>query len=39
MEALPMNDDNGQSYGYILYTATFDLPQTDTNLTIRGHVR
>ena len=38
MEALPINDGNGQSYGYTLYTATVSVPSA-TDLTIRGYVR
>ncbi|XP_076060730.1 beta-galactosidase-1-like protein 2 isoform X2 [Oratosquilla oratoria] len=38
MEALDINDNNGQSYGYIVYRTSVPL-QSDSVLKIRGHVR
>ncbi|XP_065563693.1 beta-galactosidase-1-like protein 2 isoform X2 [Artemia franciscana] len=38
MEDLPMNNDSGQSFGYILYRTTAEFG-SGSNLTIVGHVR
>ncbi|EFA04110.1 Beta-galactosidase-1-like protein 3 [Tribolium castaneum] len=39
MENLPINDNSGQSYGYIVYRASgIDIPANSV-LTITGHVR
>ncbi|XP_066945633.1 beta-galactosidase-1-like protein 2 [Macrobrachium rosenbergii] len=38
MEQLPVNDNNGQSYGYILYTTRANLTPT-SKLLITNHVR
>ncbi|CAL4082809.1 unnamed protein product, partial [Meganyctiphanes norvegica] len=39
MENLPINDNNGQSYGYIVYTTTAGLSNGNSTLKIKGHVR
>lgn len=39
MEDLPINEDNGQSYGYVVYRTYVNVPEGGTTLTIRGHVR
>ncbi|MPC72549.1 hypothetical protein E2C01_066860 [Portunus trituberculatus] len=38
MEALPINNNNGQAHGYILYSTNVHL-NPDAKLKIRGHVR
>lgn len=39
MEQLPINNNSGQSYGYIVYRKqNLDLP-ADSKLTINGHIR
>ncbi len=38
MERLPINDGNGQSYGYIVYRKQLELTQ-GSKILIRGHVR
>nr|XP_045607884.1 beta-galactosidase-1-like protein 2 [Procambarus clarkii] len=39
MELLPINNQSGQSYGYILYTTNAYLAAPNATLKIRGHVR
>ncbi|XP_071520432.1 beta-galactosidase-1-like protein 2 [Panulirus ornatus] len=39
MELLPINNQSGQAYGYILYTTRAFLAATNSTLKIRGHVR
>ncbi|XP_018016621.1 beta-galactosidase-1-like protein 2 [Hyalella azteca] len=39
MEALDMNNGNGQSYGYLLYSTNVKLQVPQSELLIRGHVR
>ena len=39
MEQLPINNDNGQSYGFIIYRKTNVTVTDSSNLKIRGHVR
>ncbi len=41
MELLPMNGENGQSYGYVIYRTTKSLENPDSNLTlsVEGEVK
>lgn len=39
MEQLPINNDNGQAYGYLLYSTNVFLNAPNATLKIRGHVR
>lgn len=39
MEDLPINEGNGQAYGYTLYRTRITVPKGGATLTIRGHVR
>jgi hypothetical protein len=39
MEDLPINNDNGQSYGYILYRNTATLTSGTHTIQTIGHVR
>ncbi|KAJ3664570.1 hypothetical protein Zmor_000126 [Zophobas morio] len=39
MEQLPINDNSGQSYGYIVYRQEGLTISADSTLTITGHVR
>ncbi|KAK3858698.1 hypothetical protein Pcinc_035128 [Petrolisthes cinctipes] len=39
MEELPMNDNNGQAHGYILYSTNAFLTSPNSTLFIKGHVR
>ena len=38
MEELPINNDNGQSYGFIVYRKTVNM-KAESVLTIKGHIR
>lgn len=39
MEELPINKENGQAYGYLLYSTNVFLAAPNATLKIRGHVR
>lgn len=38
MEELPINNENGQSYGFTVYRKTVDLEASST-LKVRNHIR